>query len=361
MKRNFIVWLLIALLFVCLVGCDSSVFDSKVTEEYKRNHPSAFQVNVSLNDLSPDNKMLSLNYGSPYWSNIATYNVSTGKIHVFRDIKTKMNVFSSFSDDGKKIVFLGAKERDYSRNIYVMNADGSGLHQITKYPEIQSGDFIIAPSFSSDGKHIIFSRSYRVRERAYPLRGSMHADWDVYEVDIETGVERRLTNYNFYEVSWPYYMADGKRFVFSGEGPYNPTGKGPKDFKEYENQYKKNFIFIMDGRNNELKPAFVNGSHSDNPSVSADDTILFISRTNEMDDFKTAQDIQDLFLYKNGKIKRLTKLNSYIELARISRDGSRIIFSKKSDKKSRDYSECIMNSDGTDIKEIKIPMDMLKQ
>lgn len=361
MKRKYFLWLFIAFLLSGLVGCDSSALDSKATEEYKMNHPSASQIHIFFPDISPDNKTLIFDYGSPYWFNIASYNISTESIRIYRGLKTKINIAPSFSKDGKKIVFLGSIERDHARNIYIINADGSDLRQITKYPEAKSGDFINAPSFSTDGKRIIYLRSHRERERAYPLRGSMHADWDIYEVDLTTGAEHRLTNYNFYEATWPYYMADGKRFIFSGEGPYNPTGKGPKNFKEYENQYQKNFIFIMDGRNNELKPVFVNGIHSCRPSVSADDTILFISRTNEMDGLTGGQDVQDLFLYKTGKITRLTKLNAYITLARISRDGNRIIFNKKDDKRSRDYSCWMMNSDGTGLKEIKIPMDKLKQ
>ena len=362
MKRRYFVWLLfIALLLGGLWGCENADVTKGKAEDYKRNHPSASQVNASLQDISPDNKILSFDYGAPYWSNIATYHVATGTVHVFKDIKTKMNVFPSFSHDGTKIVFLGAKERDYARNIYIMNADGSGLRQITTFPETEREDFIKAPSFSPDGKRIIFSRSHRKRERAFPLQGSMHADWDVYEVDIATGMERRLTNYNFYEISWPYYMADGKRFIFSGEGPHNPVGKGPKDFKEYEEKYQKNFVFIMDGSKNDLKPAFVNGRYSYRPSVSSNDAILFVSKTNEMDDHATAKDTYDLFIYKRGKIERLTKLHSYIGYGRLSRDGSAIIFSKRSDKTSDEYSEGMMKSDGTELKEIKIPIDKLKR
>lgn len=364
MKSKCFAWLCIAAVLVSLWGCDNAAFDNEATEDYKRHHPSAFQVNVFLRDISPDNNTLLFQYGSPYWLKIGIYSMSTEIVHVFNnDGENKINDAPSFSRDGKKIVFIGAKERDYARNIYIMNADGSGLRQITKNAEVK-GDNIIhahAPSFSPDGKRIIFLRSQRTRERAFPLRGSMHADWDVYEVDVETGVERKLTNYNFYEASRPNYLSDGKRFIFSGEGPYNPTGRGPKDFKEYENQYQKNFIFIMDGTDNDLKPALTNGGHSYRPSISNNDEVLFISKTNEMDGLGAAQDTQDLFLYKEGKITRMTKFHAYIQLAKISRDGKRILFSKKKDRRSRDDSHWVMNSDGTGLREIKIPVDSLKQ
>lgn len=362
-KRKFFVWALIVFL-LSLAWCDSSLFDREASEEYKKNHPSAFQVNAFVRDISPDNQKLLFQYGSPFWSKLGTYDISTGRINLIHvPLENKINYTPYFSPDGKEIVFSGARERDYGENIYIMNSDGSGLRQITNNPKGKSNNiqYASSPSFSPDGKRIIFLRSHRERKRAYPLGGEMYSDWDIYELDIETAVERRLTNYNFYETSWPYYMADGKRFIFSGEGPYNPTGKGPKDFKEYEEQYQKNSIFIMDGKNNELKPAVVNGSHSYRPHVSGKDTILFISRTNEMDELTGAEDIQDLFLHKSGKVTRLTKLNAYITWARISRDGSTIIFAKKSDRLSNDESEWMMKNDGSGLREIKIPIDLLKK
>jgi len=362
MKRRYSIAIgfFIALFLGGLLACGNADVDSRGDEDYKRNHPSAFQVGTFFPDISPDNKTLLFGYGSPYWLNIAAFNMTTGSVRIFREIRTKVNACPSFSPDGRRIVFLGAKERDSARNIFVIDADGSGLHQVTKFPETTNKEFINAPSFSPDGQRIIFLRSHGKRERAFPLRGEMHSQWDVYELDIATGAERRLTNYNYYDASWPYYLSDGKRFIFSGEGPYNPRGPGPKDFQDYERKYQKNFILIMDGRNNDLKPAFVNGRHSDGPSIAHDDTILFISRTDELDGRK-GQEMQDLFLYKKGKIKRLTKLESYIELARISRDGSTIVFSKKRDKRSQDDSYWIMKSDGSGLREIRIPVDKLKR
>jgi len=351
-------------LFAILWGCENTSFDKNQIEAYKRNHPSAFQVNAFINDISPDNQTLLFDYGSPYWLRIGLYNMSSGKIHVFdTGEENKMNMVPAFSRDGRKIVFVGQRERNYAGNIYIMNTDGSDLRQITNnHGMVDEGTSLVhAPAFSPDGKRIIFLRSQRTRERAYPLRGRMSCDWDIYEVDIDTGVERRLTEFYFYDASWPSYMANGKRFIFSGEGPYNPSGNGPKNYKEYEDQYRKNFIFIMDGRNNELKPALINGNHSINPHVSNDDTILFISRTNEMDGLENAPEILELFLYRKGKIKRLTTLHAYIKWTRISRDGRFIIFTKRNSERDRDFSYWLMKSDGTGLREIKIPVDGLKQ
>jgi hypothetical protein len=117
----------------------------------------------------------------------------------------------------------------------------------------------------------------------------------------------------------------------------------------------------MDGRNNDLKPAFVNGSRSYRPSVSADDTVLFISRTTEMDGLPSGRDTQDLFLYKNGKIKRLTKLNDYIDIAQISRNGKLAYFWRKTGKGDTLHSEWLMRTDGAEMREIKIPSGLLQE
>jgi Tol biopolymer transport system component len=362
MNRKHFIGFFIALFLGGLLACGNADVENKRIEDYKRNHPSAKQVNAFIRDISPDNKTLLFQYGSPYWSKIAIYNMLTGDVHILSDDKNKMYCTPYYSRDGKKIAFIGFKESGYAANIYIMNADGSGTRKVTKNPEVKNGGVINAafPSFSPDGKRIIFLRSHGKRERALPLRGEMDSAWDIYELDIAIGAEKRLTNYNFYKALWPYYLTDGKRFIFTGEGPYNPRGPGPKDFQEYERKYQKNFILIMDGGNNDLKPAFVNGRHSHCPSVANDDTVLFISRTDELDGQK-GQEMQDLFLYKKGKIKRLTEFNAYITWAQISRDGSTIVFSKKRDRRSQDHSDCIMKSDGSGLREIRIPVDKLKR
>jgi Tol biopolymer transport system component len=175
---------------------------------------------------------------------------------------------------------------------------------------------------------------------------------------LAKGKERRLTGYDFYEMSWPYYMPDGKRFIFSAEGPVNSTSRGPKDLMEYRDKYHENFIFIMDGSVNDLKPAFTYGNNSNRPCAMSDGSIIFLSETGGKENSKATQ---DLFIYKNGQIKRLTQLDSWIGLATASSDGQCIIFSKRTDKNKHDYSRWLMKIDGTMLQEIKMPMNLLKQ
>ena len=177
-------------------------------------------------------------------------------------------------------------------------------------------------------------------------------------MDLATGAERRLTNYKFYKINFSSYMPDGKNFLFSAEGPVNSTGKGPKNFEEYEKLYGNNFIFIMDGINNELKPAIINGSNSAIPFAAADNSIIFVSETTSDNSPKKTK---ELFLYTKGEITQLTKLGAYIRWGKISRDGSTIVFARYEDQKSYIESLWLMKSDGTELREIKIPVDDLKE
>lgn len=350
------------LLFIIVSTLIVSYRLSESSEDYKRNHPSAKEVNMGLPNFVPgNNDLIVFDYSTVFWSKIATFNLKNEEFKKFDNIQIKQVTFPTFSPDGKRIAFLGAlDEYGHNRNIYVMNADGSGMRQLTKFDftrqkdgNLETSNFVKGISFSSDGKRIIYAKARFKRERAYPLQGTMNTAWDVYEVDVATGKERRLTKYDFYEMSWPYYMPDGKRFIFSAEGPVNAKGKGPKGFREYEELYQKNFIFIMDGISNELIPAFTYESNSSKPCVMADGAIIFLSEISAKNSPKSTQDI---FIYKNGQVMRLTQLNSWIDLATISSDGKYIMFSKRSDKNTY-----IMNSDGKGLKEIKIPLNLLKQ
>jgi Tol biopolymer transport system component len=285
------------------------------------------------------------------------YEISRHKLYKYNGIP----YYHDFSLDGKKKTYSTGKNDD--RNIFVSNADGSDEKQLTRDYNIdrKASDvkWNTMASFSPDGKRIIFKKSGIRYSR--PMGGTGISDWDVYEVDIKTGKERRLTAYRFYSMTEPYYLSDGKRFVFSGHGPHNNTGVGPKDTKEYEKLYQGNEIFIMDGKNNTLQPAFTNGEHSFRPMVSWNDTIIFLSMTNKMDGLPLHSSNYDLFIYKRGKMTRLTKMESYIFDASISADGLRAVF--LADKWSHDARPplWIVNTDGTGLKKIEIPWEQLEQ
>lgn len=122
-----------------------------------------------------------------------------------------------YSKDGTQIVFRGrpsegAELQDYqgllkdglwrptTLEIYVMNADGSNLRQITKL-----GKASFAPYFFPDGKRIIFANN------SHDPKGR---DFDLYVINVDgTGLERVTWNPTF--DSFPMFSPDGKKLVFA--------------------------------------------------------------------------------------------------------------------------------------------------
>ena len=188
----------------------------------------------------------------------------------------------------------------------------------------------------------------------------MTTDWDIFEVDILTGAEHKLTNQKFFTIRRPYYLPDGKRFIFSASILTNKSGVGPKDFREYNKLYKGNNIFIMDGNNNELKPAFIHGDESRNPSVSGNGDVVFVSIPTHLDGIEKGYPFE-LFIHNKASIGRLTKKGFSSELNNpfISFDGSRVVFQANNEERGKiGWTVWIINRDGTGLREVNF-MDLL--
>jgi TolB protein len=112
----------------------------------------------------------------------------------------------SYSPDGKQIVFCS--ERDGNRELYIMNADGKNVRQLTHAPGCYNG----GPFFSPDGKRVIF-RSDRKQKDALQL----------YVINADGTGERALTD----DVNWvqwgPYWYQDGRHIIYAGADHSNPT------------------------------------------------------------------------------------------------------------------------------------------
>jgi TolB protein len=118
------------------------------------------------------------------------------------------NAEGSYSPDGKHIVFCSNRGGEQNLELYIMDADGSNVHQLTHAPGCYNG----GPFFSPDGKRVIF-RSDRKKKDHLQL----------YVINSDGSGERALTD----DLSWvnwaPFWHKDGQHIVYTGADHSNPA------------------------------------------------------------------------------------------------------------------------------------------
>lgn len=110
-------------------------------------------------------------------------------------------VGAKWSPDNMKIAFSSIDRKKKFSNIYVINADGSGLKNLTD-------DLLgtaISPSWSSDGSAIIFVHG--------ETQDGQH---DIYKMAANGHDKTRLTDTEIFEAG-PVYTPDGTTIVYSAQ------------------------------------------------------------------------------------------------------------------------------------------------
>jgi Tol biopolymer transport system component len=120
------------------------------------------------------------------------------------------NAEGSYSPDGKHIVFCSNRSGEEDLELYVMDADGKNVRQLTQTPGCYNG----GPFFSPDGKKVIF-RSDRKKKDHLQL----------YVIDADGKNERELTG-DLNWVNWgPYWYKDGRHVIYAGADHSDPTAR----------------------------------------------------------------------------------------------------------------------------------------
>src|SRR5262249_29350246 len=113
----------------------------------------------------------------------------------------------SYSPDGKQIVFCS--NRDGNLELYVMDADGKNVRQLTHAPKCYNG----GPFFLPDGKRVIFRSDRKKKDYL-----------QIYVINADGSGERALTDTE--GVNWgPYWHKDGKHIVYAAADHSNPTAR----------------------------------------------------------------------------------------------------------------------------------------
>ena len=151
----------------------------------------------------------------------------------------------AWSPDGTKIVFAsnGGAPLGSAFGIYVMNADGSGIRQLTSPNNVDqcsqgASANDLNPDWSPDGKKILFERDFSIDDNGgfdcgldgygrIPNVYVMNADGteaprlrpvDLWDTDAEPGMVARWPVCRLFQAAWRSVRDQGRRIVRSATG-----------------------------------------------------------------------------------------------------------------------------------------------
>ena len=117
---------------------------------------------------------------------------------------------SHWSPDGKRIAFTGRNDPKGELAVFVMNADGTGLRQVSHVPAEEGG--AQWPVWSPDGRRLAVQVNSRIK------KSSAH----IWIVDVGTGDGKKLAPHDAaYVDETPSWFPDGTRIAFQS----NRTGR----------------------------------------------------------------------------------------------------------------------------------------
>ena len=237
----------------------------------------------------------------------------------------------SWSPDGKRIAFVSNRDGDFldegpnipAYEIYVMDADGGNLQNLTNNPNDDKN-----PSWSPDGKRIAFA-SWDGKFINFVV------DFEIYVMDADGDNLQNLTN-NPNDDRSPSWSPDGERIVFVS----HRAGHFRSKFLITSE------IYVMDADGDNQQRLTENRKNDWNPSWSSDGKRIAFSsdRRGDFENFEIY--VMDV---DGGNQQKLTNNRGDDRSPSWSPDSERITFSSDRDGKTDIY---VMDADGGNLQNL---------
>jgi Tol biopolymer transport system component len=249
---------------------------------------------------------------------IQVYDLETGELAAYQSPKGERWTMGRYAYDGKKIAFSvipikskGGMELG-DMQIAVMDVDGKNYRKLTTGPGAK-----LYPAFSHNGKKILYAKAARIREKGK----TPAADYDAWEVNLETGEQTQLTFFEYFYMGNLSYFPDDERFIYYGELPdafpsekYGYKGSFEKMMFQLAREGKGiHGLVVMKGQ--ELIPnpyVFPEKTHPQRPLLSKDGSVMI---------YEKALSGGKFYLYSPDGNHRLVGEGGSVNAAAISPDG----------------------------------------
>jgi len=296
----FILFAFVAFIFLTSIGgCKSSSPGDKDT--------------ISELSFSHDGKKVVLDRCRADGCQIQVYDLETGELAAYQSPKGERWTMGKYSYDGKQIAFSVIPRNSKGNlelnemQIAVMDADGKNFKKVTTGPGAK-----LYPAFSHSGKKVLYACASHIRESGRTAA----ADYDAWEVDLETGRQTQLTFFGYFYMSNLTYYPDDTQFIYYGERPSvfegiksygNEKAFGNKMIELESKGMGIHGVVVMRGQEMIRNPyRFPPQTFPQKPLLSQDGSVMIYEKSHSGDFYLYSEHDRHKFVHRAGSVDSVT-------------------------------------------------------